>query len=236
MLDTNLIYGASLGQLSTKTLEWLEKELALCKESGNIPVFAGHHSVLSHNPRFDFTYKLSNGDIVSEMITGNGGSLYLCGHLHTQHFVQTEKLTDIVTGGFCVYPHRYGYIEITSEGWKYEAKATDVESYVSSAGIDNPDLLNYSDYGYSFFYNGAYAQAKEAIRSVVEDPELAEKYAVFSAQLNVAYFSGIFSDIDLSIAEDFLSAAEGTGWGLYMNSVLLDTKDNVYCQWPIGTE
>lgn len=236
MLDTNLIYGASLGQLSTKTLEWLEKELALCKESGNIPVFAGHHSVLSHNPRFDFTYKLSNGDAVSEMITGNGGSLYLCGHLHTQHFVQTEKLTDIVTGGFCVYPHRYGYIEITSEGWKYEAKATDVESYVSSAGIDNPDLLNYSDYGYSFFYDGAYAQAKEAICSVVEDPELAEKYAVFSAKLNVAYFGGIFSDIDLSIAEDFLSAAEGTGWGSYMNSVLLDTKDNVYCQWPIEIE
>ncbi|MBE6899315.1 MAG: metallophosphoesterase [Ruminococcaceae bacterium] len=236
MLDTNLIYGASLGQLSEKTLEWLEKELALCRESENIPVFAGHHSVLSHNPRFDFTYKLSNGDDVSDMIAENGGTLYLCGHLHTQHFVQTEKLTDIVTGGFCVYPHRYGYIEISPEGWKYEAKATDVSAYASSAGIDNPDLLNYGDYGYGFFYDGAYAQAKEAIYSVVEDEELAEKYSVFSAQLNVAYFGGVFSDVDLSVAEDFLAAAEGTGWGSYMSSVLLDTKDNIYCQWPIETQ
>ena len=236
MLDTNLMYGVSLGQLSEKTLEWLEKELAFCKESGSVPLFAGHHSVLSHNPRFDLSYKLGNGDAVAEIIAENGGSLYLCGHLHTQHFVQTEKLTDIVTGGFCVYPHRYGYIEISSEGWKYEAKATDVSGYASAAGIDNADLLNYGDYGYDFFYNGAYAQAKEAIYSVVEDPELAEKYSVFSAKLNVAYFGGVFSDLDLSVAEEFLSAANGTGWGSYMSSVLLDTKDNIYCQWPVETE
>ena len=97
-------------------------------------------------------------------------------------------------------------------------------------------MLNYGDYGYDFFYNGAYAQAKEAIYSVVEDPELAEKYSVFSAKLNVAYFGGVFSDLDLSVAEEFLSAANGTGWGSYMSSVLLDTKDNIYCQWPVETE
>ncbi len=236
MLDTNLIYGASLGQLSAETLEWLENELALCKESGNIPVFAGHHSVLSHNPRFDFNYKLGNGSEVSELITEYGGNLYLCGHLHTQHFVQTENLTDIVTGGFCVYPHRYGSIEISSEGWKYEAKVTDVAGYAAEAGIEDENLLEYADYGYNFFYDSAYVQAKESIYSVIEDPELAEKYSVFSAKLNVAYFGGVFSDLDLSFADEFIAATEGTGWNSYMKTVLLDTKDNIYCQWPLETE
>lgn len=236
MLDTNLMYGVALGQLSTKTLEWLEKELALCKEAGNIPVFAGHHSVLSHNPRFDFSYKLSNGDSVSEMITENNGSLYLCGHLHTQHFVQTENLTDIVTGGFCVYPHRYGLIELSPDSWKYESKTTDVSGFYAENGTEDENLLNYNDYGYNFFYNGAYAQAKEDIYSVVSDPALAEKYSVFSAQLNVAYFGGVFSNLDLSIADEFISATEGTGWGSYMSSVLLDTKDNIYCEWPLPEE
>lgn len=231
MLDTNLMYGTSLGQLSTKTLEWLETELELCKESGNVPVFAGHHSILSHNPRFDFTYKLSNGDIVSEMISESGGSLYLCGHLHTQHFVQTETITDIVTGGFCVYPHRYGSIEISPDSWKYEAKSTDVAGYASKNGIEDENLLNYNDYGYDFFYNNAYQQAREDIYSVVNDSDLAEKYTVFSAKLNVAYFGGVFSDLDLSIADDFISATEGTGWNSYMKTIMLDTKDNLFCQW-----
>ena len=236
MLDTNLTYGASLGQLSAKTVEWLEKELSACKEAGDIPVVAGHHSLLSHNPRFDFNYKLGNGDDVAELITRYGGNLYLCGHLHTQHFVQTETITDIVGGGFCVYPHRYGVIEISPDGWKYESKTTDVAAYAESTGNTDENLLNYPDYGYAFFYDSAYAQAKETIHSVVSDPELAEKYSVFSAQLNVAYFGGVFSDLDLSFADEFIAATEGTGWSSYMKTVLLDTKDNVFCQWPAETE
>ncbi len=236
MLDTNLMYGVTLGQIGSKTFEWLEKELALCAEAGDIPVVAGHPSLLSHNPRFDLSYKLGNGDEVSELVTEFGGTLYLCGHLHTQHFVQNENLTDIVTGGFCVYPHRYGSIEISSDGWKYEAKETDVVKYAEENKIEDKNLLEYNDYGYDFFFNGAYAQAKEAVSSVISDPELAEKYSVFSAQLNVAYFGGVFSNLDLSFVDEFISATEGTGWGSYMKTVLLDTKDNVYCQWPIETE
>lgn len=236
MLDTNLQYGASLGKLRPGTVEWLEEQLAACKEAGNIPVIAGHHSLLSHNPRFDFSYKLSNGTEISELVSEYGANLYLCGHLHTQHYVQTEKITDIVGGAFCVYPHRYGVINISENGWNYESKETDVEAYAQSIGTDNADLLGYSQYGYDFFYNSAYAQAKEAIYSVVEDTELAEKYSVFSAKLNVAYFGGVFSDLDLSFADEFIAATEGTGWCSYMKTVLLDTKDNIYCQWPAETE
>ncbi|MBQ3499872.1 MAG: metallophosphoesterase [Oscillospiraceae bacterium] len=236
MLDTNLQYGAALGKIRNGTFEWLEKELSACSEAGDFPVVAGHHSLLSHNPRFDFNYKLSNGTAVSELISEYGGNLYLCGHLHTQHFVRTETFTDIVGGGFCVYPHRYGVIEISGDGWKYESKTTDVSAYAEKIGSTDENLLGYSDYGYGFFYSNAYAQASETIYSVVEDPELAEKYSVFSAQLNVAYFSGVFSDLDLSFAEEFIAATEGTGWSSYMSTVLLDTKDNVFCQWPAENE
>ena len=232
MLDTNLHYGATLGKISQKTINWIKQELIACNNAGDIPIFAGHHSILSHNSRFDFGYKLANGDAVEELITEYGASLYLCGHLHTQHFAESEKLTDIVGGGFCVYPHRYGVIEITSEGWTYESKTTDVEKYAENMGITDENLLNYREYGYNFFYKNAYEQAKSAIYSVVEDPELAEKYSIFSAKLNVAYFGGTFSDVDLSIAEEFLAASENTGWGSYMKSVLKDTKDSIYCSRP----
>ena len=80
------------------------------------------------------------------------------------------------------------------------------------------------------------AQAKEAISSVVTDSELAEKYSDFSAKLNVAYFGGVFSDLDFSFIDDFISATEGTGWNSYMKTILLDTKDNIYCHWPVEAE
>ena len=59
--------------------------------------------------------------------------------------------------------------------------------------------------------------------------KLLEKYADFSAQLNVAYFGGTYSDVDLSIAEEFLEASSGTRWGVYMQHVLKDTDDSIYC-------
>ena len=232
MLDTNLHYGATLGKISQKTISWLRDELIKCNEAGDVPIVSGHHSLLSHNPRFDFGYKLANGAEVESIITEYGASLYLCGHLHTQHFAESEKLTDVVGGGFCVYPHRYGVIEVTPEGWTYESKTTDVEKYAKEIGITDENLLDYSEYGYDFFYKNAYEQAKAAIFSVVDDPELAEKYSVFSAKLNVAYFGGTFSDVDLSFTEEFLAAAEDTGWGSYIKSLLADTNDSISCQRP----
>lgn len=236
MLDTNLQYGASLGKIGSETTKWLEEQLIACREAGDSPIVAGHHSLLSHNPRFDFSYKLSNGDQIAELITEYGASLYLCGHLHTQHYVQTENLTDIVGGGFCVYPHRYGVIEYSSDGWNYESRETNVASYAESIGSTDENLLNYPEFGYNFFYNNAYIQAKEALSEVLEDEFLIEKYSDFSARLNVAYFGGTFSDVDLSAAEEFLAAAEGTGWASYMQSVLLDTKDSISCSWTSKAE
>ncbi|MBQ7875419.1 MAG: metallophosphoesterase [Oscillospiraceae bacterium] len=236
MLDTNLTYGATIGKIEPSTISWIEEQLAACKEAGDSPIVAGHHSLLSHNPRFDLSYKLMNGDEIASLITEYGANLYLCGHLHTQHYVQTETLTDIVGGGFIIYPHRYGVIEYGKDGWNYKSETTDVAAYAESIGSTDENLLNYTEYGYNFFYNNAYAQSKGTLSEVIEDEELLEKYAVFSAKLNVAYFGGTYSDVDLSIAEDFIAAAEGTGWASYMKTVLLDTKDSISCSWPVETE
>lgn len=236
MLDTNFMYGSSLGKMKESTIAWLEEQLAACREAGATPIIAGHHTLLSHNPRFDMSYKLHNGDEVANLITEYGANLYLCGHLHTQSYIENEKLTDIVTGGFIVYPHRFGIIEISDEGWNYKAGETGVEGYAQSIGTEDENLLDYSSFGYEFFYNNAYRQAYGSLFETISDPELLEKYSVFSAQLNVAYFGGVFSELDLSFADEFLSDCEGTGWAEYLSFVLADTKDNIECSRYIDTE
>ena len=234
MLDTNVAYGMLYGSLSNEKIEWLEKELEACKEAGDTPLVAGHHTVLEHNKRFNFGYRLNNSEEVEKMLADAGCTLYLCGHMHTQHIVEGENLTDIVGGSFAVYPHRYAEIEFSKSGWTYEAKATDVESYANEIKSENPDLLGYSQYGYDFFYNNAYSQAKESLSYIVTDSELLEKYADFTAKVNVAYFGGTFSDVDLSFAEQFLKDAEGSGWCSYVELILADPKDHLACSRTVS--
>lgn len=236
MIDTNFMYGSTMGMLTANTIKWIEEQLIACEEAGATPIIAGHHSLLSHNQRFDISYKLQNGDEVAELMGRYGADLYLCGHMHTQHFVESDKLTDIVGGGFIVYPHRYGVIEFSENGWNYKSEATDVAGYAESMGFEDENLLNYDEYGYDFFYNNAYAQGYESLCETIADRELLEKYADFSARLNVAYFGGVFSDMDLSLTEDFLSDCEGTSWADYIKSFLADTKDNIECARTSGTE
>ncbi|MBQ5327576.1 MAG: metallophosphoesterase [Oscillospiraceae bacterium] len=236
MMDTNASYGLLYGEIIKEKYEWLEKELSACIEAGDIPVVAGHHNLLEHNKMFNFGYMLNNSPDVVELLERYGVSLYLSGHMHTQHIAQNENITDIVGGAFSVYPHRYGIINFNKDGWTYKSKMTDVSAYAKKTESTDDSLLNYSDYGYAFFYNNAYKQGLEALSSVIKDPELLEKYADFSAKLNVAYFGGVFSDIDLSLSEQFIEDSAGTRWGFYMSYILNDTKDNVYCQHLYQTE
>ncbi|MBQ2997788.1 MAG: metallophosphoesterase [Oscillospiraceae bacterium] len=229
MLDTNVAYGMLYGSLNNEKMAWLEKELAACKEAGDTPLVAGHHTVLEHNKRFNFGYRLNNSADVEALLADAGCTLYLCGHMHTQHIVSDEYLTDIVGGAFSVYPHRYGVIEFSKTGWNYESLVTDVDLYVEKTGSENPDLLNYSDYGYAFFYNNAYSQGKESLSYVISDTELLEKYADFTAKVNVAYFGGVVSDLDLSFAEQFLVDAEGSSWCGYVESILNNPVDHISC-------
>lgn len=236
MMDTNSTYGLLYGDIIKEKYDWLEKELSACTEAGDVPVVAGHHNLLEHNKMFNFGYMLNNSAEVEELLSRYGVSLYLSGHMHTQHIAQNENITDIVGGAFSVYPHRYAEISFTDDGWTYESKTTDVSAYAEKIGSTDENLINYSEYGYDFFYNNAYNQGFEALSAVVTDPELLEQYADFSAKLNVAYFGGVFSDLDLSIAEQFLEDSSQTRWGFYMNYILSDTKDNVYCQHIYETE
>ncbi|MBQ6802734.1 MAG: hypothetical protein IJP05_06640, partial [Oscillospiraceae bacterium] len=188
-----------------------------------------HHTVLEHNKRFNFGYRLNNSADVEALLADAGCTLYLCGHMHTQHIVSDEYLTDIVGGAFSVYPHRYGVIEFSKTGWNYESFVTDVDLYAEKTGSENPDLINYSDYGYAFFYNNAYSQGKESLSYVISDTELLEKYADFTAKVNVAYFGGVVSDLDLSFAEQFLVDAEGSSWCGYVESILNNPVDHISC-------
>ncbi len=227
MLDTNFIYGSIFGQLSSETLEWLEEQLVSCTAAGDMPLVTGHHNLLVHNKYFTLGYTIGNSAKLKELLEKYNAELYLSGHIHTQHISTEGSITDIVTEAFSVYPHRYGAISFSDGRWSYESKITNVAEYAKKAGFSDENLLDYENYGKSFFYNNAYNQAMESLSSLVSDTEKLDAFCKLSAEANVCYFGGCISVVDTSLLEEFYEVSSGTRWGEYINYILQDKSDQL---------
>lgn len=226
MLDTCFRYGAMYGRVNEGVMEWLSRELEECRRAGDLPLVAGHHNALDHSALFGFGYTVDNSDTLRELLVQNGATLYLSGHLHPQSIVSDGELTDAATECFAVFPHRYGLIEISSEGWRYTAMQTDVEGYASYTGAGDDALLNYGEYGYAFFYSNAYAQAEEYVAAFDLGEDDAKGLCDLIAQANAAYFMGQPSAIDRTYAAKFTALGGGSFWQSYILSIL-DTPDSL---------
>lgn len=229
MLDTNFQYGTNLGRLSEDTVAWLRTQLKRCKRAGAYPLLAGHHNLLVHNEMFQFGYVLGNSDDVQSLLTQSGGSLYLSGHLHSQHIAEETGITDIAGGSFAVYPHRYGKLTVNGGQWTYIAQATEVSKYAAQAGIQDENLLQYEDFGFQFFYDRAYEQAKGILSAQVKDEDLLHRLCDLSARANVYYFGGTPSMIDRGDLEVLRDAAADTSWLAYLETIFACTEDSLSC-------
>lgn len=229
MLDTNFRYGTGLGELSDDTMDWLKAQLKRCRRAGAYPLVAGHHNLALHNPLFNFGYVVSNRSDISALIKRYGGDLYLSGHLHTQHIAREEGLTDIVGGSLAVYPHRYGQLTLDGGQWEYLCKTTDVAGYEKGVACTDPNLLNYEEFGFQFFYDRIFAQAKEALSPVTSDEDLLFRLCDLSAKANVYYFAGTPTAIDRSDVEEMRRLASDTFWADYLETIFACTEDSLYC-------
>ena len=189
MLDTIFRYGSVYGRVEEDTLQWLERELKACRRAGDIPVVAGHHNLLSHNPLFTFEYTIDTGEQLRQLMADYGASLFLSGHLHVQSLVEKDGVTDAATESFAVYPHRWGLVELNGLQWYYEARATDVSAWAERQQDPDPRLLDYEVYGRQFLYSGTWRIMANSLAGV-EDEALKARACDQIAELNVAYFTG----------------------------------------------
>lgn len=228
MLDTNFHYGSSLGELSSETMSWLKNQLRRCKRAGAYPLLAGHHNLMVHNERFKTGYVMGNGSEIQSLAKAYGGNLYLSGHMHLQHIAQEEGVTDIAGGSLAVYPHRYGKLTLNGSQWEYDAQATDVSGYAKAVGLKDPNLLNYDDFGYHFFYDRTFDHAKEALSETISDENILFRLCDLIAKANVHYFGGTAAEIDRNDAALLQEFAPDTFWTDYLETIFASDEDNLH--------
>ncbi len=228
MLDTNFQYGATFGELHEETMSWLKSQLKRCKKAGAYPLLAGHHNLLVHNDRFRFGYVLGNCDALLSLAKQYGGDLYLSGHIHTQHIAREDGMTDIAGGSFAVYPHRYGTLTVNGSQWEYTSQATNVSAYAKQIGSADPCLLQYEQFGFQFFYDRAFEQAKESLSDLISDADILSRLCDLIARANVNYFGGTPSAIDLDDVASLRPFLSDTRWGDYLDTILDGTEDSIH--------
>lgn len=228
LLDSNLSYGQIFGKLRPETLAWLEGELEACRQAGDEPIVCAHHNLLSHHPAFDFGYRLGEPEKTEALLARYGARLFFSGHLHPQHAASDGTVTDVATGCFSVWPHRYGVLEWTPAEAVYESRTVDAAAYARETGSDDPFLLSYDSAGYAFFYDSALDQARSSLAgldlSEADRKALAEK----CAELNVKFFAGELSPADAGALDPWAGTGEDNAFLRYLRLALEGAGNSLF--------
>ena len=210
LLDANT--PAAPGSVPDSTLAWAKKQLAWAKEDGKTVITVTHQSLLAQNKFMTKGFIISNHSNVESLLRKYGVTLNLSAHIHIQHTVTEDGLTDIATGCASVAPLRYGILNIGTDRsqWEYipghleilQQEATDRFTTWMTRQI--ADTLTGRDI-----------------------PEEDFDYMVeFMMDLNRAYFAGEITDRDVDAVrqtEGYLkwkTYGRDTSWYQYIESIL----------------
>ena len=209
-LDANT--PAAPGSVPDSTLAWAKKQLAWAKQDGKTVITVTHQSLLAQNKFMTKGFIISNHSNVESLLRKYGVTLNLSAHIHIQHTVTEDGLTDIATGCASVAPLRYGILNIGMDRsqWEYipghleilQQEATDRFTTCMTRQI--ADTLTGRDI-----------------------PEEDFDYMVeFMMDLNRAYFAGEITDRDVDAVrqtEGYLkwkTYGRDTSWYQYIESIL----------------
>ena len=166
----NFVYGKIF------SLPWLEEKLMEATEKGKKIISFSHHSMVSHNPRYDTSFLVSNYKDVQKLYKKYNVKINFSGHLHIQHIAQEEKLYDICSSSLLDYGNRYGKAIVQGNKLTYNSKTIDFKM---------EDGSSFSDYSFALFNN---MYLNKRIRDDMSEEE--KEIVRLQALVNTYYFDG----------------------------------------------
>jgi Predicted phosphohydrolases len=226
MLDFNT--GHHPCGLSDTTLSWIRGQLEDAKEAG-LSILAAGHQNLFQQTIFRGGYVIDRAEELAALFREYGVPLYLSGHLHCQHRMTVEGLTEIAGSALSVTPCQYGVL--TEEGGKlrYEARVTDVAAWAKRQGLTEPRLTDFDAWAADFFDRRTQRQAAEILSLFSFTGEEIAQMADYMAALNRAYFSGDLKSAAALDPDGSLSALWSrypTLYSAYLESVSADLGED----------
>lgn len=184
MLDT--AQPGMLGVISQATLDWLAELIEQARQQEIRLITVSHYNLFQHHELFERGFQMVGANQLQDLLAGYPPLIHLSGHLHIQHSLTRNNLTEVVTGAMAVWPHHVAHISQTG----YQA--------VSLVAEDN------QAWQADFHRTSLNRMLPRLEQAGVADP-LA--MAEFIALVNASYFSG-----DLTGLPDIISSQAARDW------------------------
>lgn len=187
MLDTNTLEKPC--GLSKDTLAWVDEQLADARAAGQRVIAAGHQNLYQQTV-FNFWYVIGQGEALAALLRQYGVEVFLSGHLHTQHMMTVDGLTEIISSSLAVTPCQYGLLRLEKGVYRYETQPVDVAAWAKSQGLADETLLHFADYARDYFDQCTISKIGQQTDFAGCSEEQKQAMLDYASLLNRAYFSG----------------------------------------------
>ena len=227
MLDENTAH--DFCGLSDRSFQWIEAQLQKAREEGRFVLVAGHQNVFQHSI-FRGGYVIQEAQRLQELLRRYGVPLCLCGHLHTQHVLSEDGLTEIATSALCSYPCQYAVLTAEDGRLRYGTRRLDLAAWAERNG--RPDAVFQDFAGAAGTYMDAHF-TPAGMAPLVDDPVLWAEMLAYLQALNRAYFSGDLREIAALDPDGRLAGlwAEENGMTAWYLRSVLDEEGNDHTVW-----
>lgn len=233
MLDTNTLEKPC--GLSKGTLAWVEQQLAAAQAAGQRVIAAGHQNLYRHTV-FYFGYVISQGETLAALLREAGVEVFLSGHLHTQHIMTVDGLTEIAGSSLAVTPCQYGLLRLKKGVYRYETQPVDVAAWAKSQGLADETLLNFAAYAEEYFDQCTVSKIGQQTDFAGLNEEQKQAMLDYASLLNRAYFSGDLREAALADPDGSLQQLwddSGTRMGAYF-ATFREELGLDYTHWQSG--
>ena len=227
MLDENTAH--DFCGLSDRSFQWIEVQLQKAREEGRFVLVAGHQNVFQHSI-FRGGYVIQGAQRLQELLRRYGVPLCLSGHLHTQHVLSEDGLTEIATSALCSYPCQYAVLTAEDGRLRYGTRRLDLAAWAERNG--RPDAVFQDFAGAAGVYMDAHF-TPAGMAPLVDDPVLWAEMLAYLQALNRAYFSGDLREIAALDPDGRLAGlwAEENGMTAWYLRSVLDEEGNDHTVW-----
>lgn len=226
------------GRIRRATLDWMREQLEAAREEGAMVIPVAHHNLLKESTLYPEECTLENNREVIKLLEEYRIPVYISGHLHLQRVKKNVEspldegnygIHEIVSSSLAIPPCQYGIMKWTDDGsFRYDTKELDVSGWAGRYQEEDPNLLQFKEYGSRFLVDIISNQIYKGLESIPDERkrEMAELYG----DLNSAYCSGqpisasrVKNSQTYFYWERYLG---GSKWFDRLSAILRDTKKN----------
>ena len=187
------------GEVKEGTMEWIEQCLKAAYAQGITVVPVGHHNLQELSRVYMDECVIRNHDELLKLLEKYLTPAFFSGHLHVQRILKHTNgpgapdniygITEMVSNALIIPPCQYGNLTLHEDGtMSYHTKNTDISSWAAKHGVQNEELLNFTEFSDEYIRSVVMKQTYQYMKYIPENRK--EVMASYYADLYKDYYAG----------------------------------------------